>query len=447
MTATRPASWRRTTQMTASRRVPASRCAPQRRRRRPNLVALGRTIGVPANGAVSNVDPVPGRRLRHAPRAALRRLRRHPPARAGGAALAWDAMCSAGDVPLVGTFHTYSENAITNGAAVFTGVRRRMNRLHVRIAVSEAAAWTARRFFGGRYRDRAQRRRAPSTARPTRPRRRREGEPLRIVFVGQAVERKGLPVLLRAFEALRDHVPATLTLVGASRQEIAPHDARRRGVTRAGQGVRGGKLDALRAADVLCAPSLHGESFGMVLTEAFATGTPVVASDIPGYRDLVGHGDQGLLVPRGDALALAEGLRQMALDEKRRRAAMAAAARRAGRALRLAARRGRGGRRLRAGDRHASPGGAPAARSRARRSRAGRPAPRRTGAAPAQPGARPAARRPRAGAAGRAPAEPAGDVGRRRGARAARAAAHRRRPGRRLAGVLQARLRAASASG
>ena len=65
----------------------------------------------------------------------------------------WDALLHAGELPLVGTFHTYSENPITNGiAAVPLGGRRRMNRLRVRIAVSEAAAWTARRFYGGRYR-------------------------------------------------------------------------------------------------------------------------------------------------------------------------------------------------------------------------------------------------------------------------------------------------------
>ena len=67
--------------------------------------------------------------------------------------MSWDALCSAGELPLVGTFHTYSENVLTNGfAAVPLGGRRRMNRLHARIAVSEAAAWTARRFYGGRYR-------------------------------------------------------------------------------------------------------------------------------------------------------------------------------------------------------------------------------------------------------------------------------------------------------
>ena len=65
---------------------------------------------------------------------------------------------------------------------------------------------------------------------------------------------------------------------------------------------------------MLCAPSLHGESFGMVLTEAFAAATPVLASDIPGYRDVVRDGLDGLLVPAGDALALAEALRLLALD-------------------------------------------------------------------------------------------------------------------------------------
>jgi len=57
--------------------------------------------------------------------------------------LGWDALCStAPELPLVGTFHTYSENALTNGIANVLGARRRMNHLHVRIAVSEAAAWT-----------------------------------------------------------------------------------------------------------------------------------------------------------------------------------------------------------------------------------------------------------------------------------------------------------------
>jgi len=76
---------------------------------------------------------------------------------------------------------------------------------------------------------------------------------------------------------------------------------------------------------VLCAPSLGGESFGMVLTEAFASGTPVVASDIAGYRDVVRDGRDGVLVPVGDAVALGEALLDLASDPARR-SAMADAA-------------------------------------------------------------------------------------------------------------------------
>src|SRR6202022_4012852 len=85
------------------------------------------------------------------------------------------------------------------------------------------------------------------------------------------------------------------------------------------------KLSVLAGADVLCAPSLGGESFGMVLTEAFAAGTPVVASDIAGYRGVVTDGVDGLLVPRGDAQALAETLRDL-WHEPERRLAMGVAA-------------------------------------------------------------------------------------------------------------------------
>ena len=245
--------------------------------------------------------------------------------------LGWDALCStAPELPLVGTFHTYSENALTNGIANALGARRRMNHLHVRIAVSEAAAWTARRFYGGRYRivpngvqlgERCARAR-DRAARCSR----RADAPLRILFIGQAVERKGLPVLLRAFEALREQVPATLTLVGACAEEVAHMMLDDRGVHALGKVSEARKHAELADADVLCAPSLHGESFGMVLTEALAARTPVIASDIPGYRDVVRDGIEGVLTPPGDALALAEALRSLALDPAAR-ARMAAAAR------------------------------------------------------------------------------------------------------------------------
>ena len=299
---------------------------PQRHPTPESFVSLGRTVGIQANGAVSNMALTPGSLY------ALRRELRH-----GGydvahihepvvPLLSWDALCSAGELPLVGTFHTYSENAITNGfAAVPLGGRRRMNRLHVRLAVSEAAAWTARRFYGGRYRIVPNGVRIPTEselARAAASDRSPDlatdagagGEPLKILFIGQAVERKGLAVLLRAFEALREQVPATLTLVGASPAEVAHLMLDGRGVRALGKVSEERKLAELARADLLCAPSLGGESFGMILTEAFAAATPVLASDIPGYRDVVRDGIDGRLVPAGEPLALAEGLRRLALD-------------------------------------------------------------------------------------------------------------------------------------
>jgi len=320
------------------------------------FVSLGRTFGLPANGAVSNITGLPG---------AVLRLRRE--LTEGGYDVAhlhepvvpmvcWEALFHSGGAPLVGTFHTYSENPVTNGiAAVPLGGRRRMNRLKVRIAVSEAAAWTARRFYGGRYRivpngvhlvapgaedggggdgpaqmvvpggeaARARTHARGSSFYEDRP---DTAEPLRVLFIGQAVERKGLPVLLSAFEALREHVPATLTLVGASEQEIAHMTLDGGGVRALGKVSETCKREELAAADVLCAPSLHGESFGMVLTEGLAAGTPVLASDIPGYRDVIRDGLDGRLLPAGDPLALAEALRGLALDPAGR-ARMARAAR------------------------------------------------------------------------------------------------------------------------
>src|SRR5690606_1905355 len=130
---------------------------------------------------------------------------------------------------------------------------------------------------------------------------------LRIAFVGQAVERKGLPVLLRAFDALREQLPVELVVIGPEEGEVRKLtvDDELRGVTILGRVDDETKHRELAACDVLCAPSLGGESFGMVLTEAFAQGVPVVASDIVGYRDVVTDGRDGVLVPPGDALALA----------------------------------------------------------------------------------------------------------------------------------------------
>jgi phosphatidyl-myo-inositol alpha-mannosyltransferase len=292
------------------------RGVPPQRRPLPNhLIPLGRTVGLPMNGAVSNLSvsssslAVLGHELRtggydvvhvHEPNAPV---------------VSWYAV-EATRSPVVGTFHTYSTSLVANGlAANFFGARRLYRKLHARIAVSEAARWTAARFYGGRYRV------IPNgvDVGAARPAHGKGDVALRLLFVGRAEERKGLPILLRAFEALRGAgVDARLTVAGATSEEVEPLLLDPAGVEVAGRVSDEEKWRLLGEADLLCAPSLGGESFGMVLTEAFASGTPVVASDIAGYGDVVCDGVDGVLVPPGRAVELGETLRALALDHDRR---------------------------------------------------------------------------------------------------------------------------------
>jgi len=293
---------------------------PQCGRAPDYLVSLGRTVGFRANGAVSNISLGPGgiaRLSRELSTGGYDVAHIHEPV---APMVGWTATLPFG-VPLVGTFHSYSTKRLPNAIANGFGATQVLNRLRVRIAVSEAAAWTGRRWFGGRYRvipngvnldEGALDEALAATS--------HEGDTLRILFVGQAVERKGLPLLLRAFEALREHIPTELTVIGPTEAELAPLLMDSRGVRALGKVDDATKHAELLAADVLAAPSLGGESFGMVLTEAFASGTTVVASDIAGYRDVVEDGVDGVLVAPGDAQVLAETLRELYHEPERRRA-------------------------------------------------------------------------------------------------------------------------------
>ncbi len=289
------------------------------------LTPLGRTVGFGANGAVSNCSilPVSGYVK---PRQAVRAgefdvIHVHEPL---APLVGWNAVLGA-RTPVVGTFHAYSTKAFPNHVASAFGARRMFNRLSARIAVSEAAAWTGMRWFGGEYTiipngvdvD------APPTG-LTMP-----GEELKILFVGRPEERKGLPILLTAFNALVEHVPSRLTVIGSEEEDVKrwlTDPEMMRSIDVRGRVSEEELWAELHAADVLCAPSLSGESFGMVLTEAFAAGTPVIASGIAGYSDVVTDGVDGLLVPPGDPQRLAEELQRVA-HEPQRLAAMGAAAR------------------------------------------------------------------------------------------------------------------------
>jgi phosphatidylinositol alpha-mannosyltransferase len=301
--------------------------APAERLQLPEyLEPLGRTAGFGANGSVSNLAPFPAGGV-VAPRRLVRSgefdvIHVHEPV---VPLVGWNATLGARD-PVVGTFHTYSTKPMPNHIATALGARRVFNRLSARIAVSEAAAWTGRRWFGGEYTivpNGVDVDAAPDEPKPA-------GPELRVLFVGRSEERKGLPILLAAFNALVEHVPCRLTVIGTDREEVLRYIADPElleWVDIRGRVSREDLWKELHRADLLCAPSLSGESFGMVLTEAFAAGTPVIASAIAGYSDVVSDGVDGLLVPPGDPQRLAEELQRVHYEPERLQA-MGEAARR-----------------------------------------------------------------------------------------------------------------------
>ena len=374
---------------------------PQRRPLPDHVVPLGRTMGFPMNGAVSNLAAFPETVGRAGAGAAPRRLRRRPRARAERPATSPGTRPRPPAVPIVGTFHTYTTSGIVS----------RVDGELLRRAAAVLEAERAHRRLGGRALDRAAllRRALPGDPERRGPRRRRarttRGRTTSCASCSWAAPRSGRACPSCCAPSRRCAAWASTRgsrSPGPTPDEVEPLLLDPEGIEIAGQVDDDHKWELLGEADLLCAPSLGGESFGMVLTEAFASGTPVVASDIAGYRDVVRDGQDGMLVPVGDAVALGEALARAgvrpgaARRDGRRRA-------RARRALRLAERRPRGRGRLRGG---------------ARRARAGRAAWRASRGAPAwsptEPGPRVGPRR----LPSLEPNDPA--AGRRRVARAAR---------------------------
>ena len=283
-----------------------------------NVIPVGRSVIVPANGALPNIVLSPstvGRVHRVLRRERFDVLHLHEPMTPiiCTATLAW------AEAPIVATFHASGNLAWnTMGKPVWGFL---MDRIDHRIAVTEAARESAARWFPGQYELIPNGVLIPPEADPGS----REN---RIVFVGRHDPRKGMAVLLRAWPQIRAQTGASLRIVGADPLMV------RLLISRAG--IDAGGIDALGflsqealteellAAKALVAPSLGGESFGMVLTRAFACATPVVASDISGYRDVMTD-ETGLLVPPGDPGTLAERVTELLADEPRREAFGAAA--------------------------------------------------------------------------------------------------------------------------
>ena len=217
--------------------------------------------------------------------------------------------------PIVGTFHAAGGSALYRWLAPLARVVAR--RVAVRCAVSADAQRLAARRLGGRYvllhNGIEVERFAKATPWPT------KGPT--VLFVGRHEPRKGLRVLLEAFPSLPPDVRLWIAGEGPETPALRSATAGNPRVEWLGR-VDDDELGRrLRGADVLCAPSVHGESFGVVLLEAMAAQTVIVASDLEGYRHVVRDGRDGLLVPPGDACALARALRQ-ALTEPSRAASL-----------------------------------------------------------------------------------------------------------------------------
>ena len=296
------------------------------------VTSAGRAVPIPYNGSVARLvfGPLSLARTRRWLRdGAFDVLHVHEPMVPSVSMLA----CFAADGPIVATFHT----SMTRSRALqlFGGAMQpAVEKITGRIAVSPAARRVVVEHIGG---DAVLIPNGVDVARfaGARPLDDRPAGPT-VVFLGRIDEpRKGLAVLLEALPELVRLVPDVRLLVagpGDAEAVRAAVPASLRGRVRLlGLVSEQDKPRVYASGDVYCAPNTHGESFGIVLAEAMATGTPVVASALPAFRRVLEDGAAGRLVPVGDPGALAEGLADLLQDpaERARLATAAAAAVRA----------------------------------------------------------------------------------------------------------------------
>jgi len=285
----------------------------------PGIITVGPSTRVPSNGSVAPIAA--GRAVARRTIEALRTfqpdvLHLHEPLSPGPnhAALVGTTL------PAVGTFH--SARAGRNGwyETFRPGLKPMMRRLAVSTAVSEDAKRQVTLTFGGDCEilpngvDIARLAHGRVTPAPVPA----------IVFVGRHERRKGLAVLLDAFAGLERE--AQLWVLGDGPHGAALRDRGVPGVEWCGRVSEEEKQARLRGATIACFPALDGESFGVVLLEAMAAGTALVASDIDGYRTVSRAEREAVLVAPGNATALRDALRAL-LDDPARRAELVAAGR------------------------------------------------------------------------------------------------------------------------
>jgi phosphatidylinositol alpha-mannosyltransferase len=277
----------------------------------PEIIPVGRSVVVPANGSLPNIILSP--RSIGRVREALREERFdivhvHEPM----TPTVCVATLAYAECGVVGTWHAAGNLGWMRVGVPVWGFL--MERIDVRLAVSRLAAESAQRWLGPPFEIVPNGVVVPERADP-------ENREHRIVFIGRHDARKGLPVLLRAWPDIRRRSGARLRLIGTDPLQYRLLHTRLRfdddGIDVLGIVPNEVRDAELASAKLFVSPALGGESFGMVLVEAFAAATPVVASDIPGFAD-VATGDTATLVPPGDERALADAVCELVSDEERR---------------------------------------------------------------------------------------------------------------------------------
>ena len=283
-----------------------------------NVIPIGRSVIVPANGSLPNVIFSPRaffRIKRVLEQERFDVLHLHEPM----TPVTCIAVLALATSPIVATHHASGDLGWMKPAMPLLGFLGR--RIDQRIAVSERARDSASRWLPGDYEIVPNGVLIPDAVDPA-------GREHTITFAGRQEARKGLQVLLRAWPELHRRTGARLQICGADPLAVRLLLTRLR-VSDEGIDILGflsqEELTALLSrTKVLVAPSLGGESFGMVLTRAFACALPVVASDIPGYREVTTPETAISVVP-DDPATLAEAVAALLADESRRIALGAAA--------------------------------------------------------------------------------------------------------------------------
>jgi phosphatidylinositol alpha-mannosyltransferase len=275
------------------------------------IIPVGRSVVVPANGSLPNIVLSPqsiGRMRRVLEREQFDVVHVHEPMTPAlcVAALSY-AQC-----PLVATHHAHGDLGWMGPAMHFWGFL--MDRIDARIAVSPMAEESASRFIPGPYRVIPNGVLIPEGSDPA-------DRDHTVVFIGRHDQRKGLSVLLTAWPRIHAETGARLRIIGTDPLQYRLLHARLR-VDEAGIDILGivpneVRTHELERAKLSVTPALGGESFGLVLAEAFACATPVVASDIPGYA-AVAIPEASRLVPPSDVDALAAAVIDVMSDEPRR---------------------------------------------------------------------------------------------------------------------------------